>query len=278
LFFVCYRSEIATANRRSAHCAEKNITLCRGRFFAQFIYNFFKVIQEKLATAGLNIIDIIVFGNFEKNTLNGKQQTLLRAMGFQTRHASNNGKNSSDLELTVNALRDLFRNPNIEVFVIASSDRDIIPLLKEIKYENKLSYIITTKNGFNPTVIKYADFHEYIESIFKLTPPDQAIVNQDALLALIKIDPATIGLAKIRRAREIARYLYKSHIWTQASILGKPVNLKGYLDVVARVVKRSPDDILNDFKLAHCLRYITIYQDPARGLCLKEGKGMEKVL
>jgi uncharacterized LabA/DUF88 family protein len=240
--------------------------------------NFFKVIPEKLKEAGLNIIDIIVFGNFERNTLNGKQQTLLRAMGLQTRHASNNGKNSSDLELTVNALRDLFRNPNIEVFVIASSDRDIIPLLKEIRYENKHSFIITTRNGFNPTVIKYADSHEYIEDIFKLTPPDEAINNQDALLELIEIDPATVGLAQVRRAREVARYFYKSHIWTQAAILGKPVNLKGYLDVVIRAVKRSPGDILDDFKLAHCLKYIAIYQDPARGLCLREGKGMEKVL
>jgi uncharacterized LabA/DUF88 family protein len=239
--------------------------------------NFFKVIQEKLKEAGLNIIDIIVFGNFEKNTLNGKQQTILRALGFQTRHASNNGKNSSDLELTVNALRDLFRNPNIEVFVIASSDRDIIPLLKEIRYENKHSFIITTRNGFNPTVIKYADSHEYIEDIFELTPQDPAIENQDALSELTGIDPATVGLAKVRRAREVARYFYKSHIWTQASILGKPVHLKGYLDVVARVIKRSPDDILNDFKLAHCLKYLTIYQHPARGLCLKEGEQMKRL-
>jgi uncharacterized LabA/DUF88 family protein len=240
--------------------------------------DFFKVIQEKLKEAGLNIIDIIVFDNFEKNSGNIKRQTLLRAMGFQTRHASNNGKNSSDLELTVNALRDLYKNPNIDVFAIASSDRDIIPLLKEIKYENKLSYVISTKNGFNPTVIKYADFHEYIEDIFQLTPPDPGINNLDADNGLIKINPATVNLGMIRRAREVTRYFYKSHIWTQASILEKPVSLKGYLDVIVKVVKRSPDDILDDFKLAHCLKYITIYQDPARGLCLKEGKQMEKVL
>jgi uncharacterized LabA/DUF88 family protein len=240
--------------------------------------NFFKVIPEKLKEAGLKIIDIIVFGNFERNTLNGKQQTLLRAMGLQTRHTSNNGKNSSDLELTVNALRDLYKNLNIEVFVIASSDRDIIPLLKEIKYENKLTYVISTKNGFNPTVIKYADSHEYIEDIFELIPPGEAIENQDALLELIEIDPATVGLAKIRRAREVARYFYKSHIWTQAAILGKPVHLKGYLDVIGRVVKRSSDDILNDFKLAHCLKYITIYQHPARELCLKEGNRKPGIL
>jgi hypothetical protein len=199
-------------------------------------------------------------------------------MGLQTRHTSNNGKNSSDLELTVNVLRDLYKNPNIEVFVIASSDRDIIPLLKEIKYENKLTYVISTKNGFNPTVIKYADNHEYIEDIFMLTPYDELITNQEMLLGLLGINPATVGLAKIRRAREVARYFYKSHIWTQAAILGKPVHLKGYLDVITKAVKRSSDDILNDFKLAHCLEYITIYQHPVRGLCLKEGNRKPSIL
>jgi uncharacterized LabA/DUF88 family protein len=239
--------------------------------------NFFKVIHEKLKVEGLKIIDFIIYDNFEKNSRNIKQQTFLRAMGFQTRHSSNNGKNASDLELMADALKDLYENPSIDVFVIISSDRDIIPLLKAINYKNKISYVISTTNGFNQVVIRHTTFHEYIESIFKLTPPDEAINNQDALLELIKIDPATVSLAKIRRAREVARYFYKSHIWTQASLLGKPINLKGYLDVVIRAVKRSPADILDDFKLAHCLKYIAIYQDPARGLCLKEGKQMKKI-
>lgn len=90
-------------------------------------------------------------------------------MGLQTRHASNDGKNSGDLELTVDALRVLYKNSNINFFVIISSDRDIIPLLKAIKYENKTSYVLSTQNGFNKTVAEYADFHEYIEEIFNLT-------------------------------------------------------------------------------------------------------------
>ena len=121
--------------------------------------NFFKVIQEKLKTTGLNIIDIIVFANFEKNgSVNKDSKRYLRSMGLQTRHASNNGKNCGDLELTVDALRDLYKNPSIDVFVVISSDRDIIPLLKAIKYENKVSYVISTRNGFNQIVAKYADF------------------------------------------------------------------------------------------------------------------------
>jgi hypothetical protein len=134
--------------------------------------------------------------------------------------------------------------------------------------------VISTQNGFNPIVTRYADFHEYIEDIFGLTPP---IVNEDPLETLIAIDADTVSLLNFRRAKEVARYFYKSHIRERAASLGKPVNLKGYLDVVAKVVNRHPDEIMFDFKLAHCLKYVTIYQDLERGLCLKEGKNMGEV-
>jgi hypothetical protein len=80
----------------------------------------FRVIQSRLAEAGFKVMDFIVYGNFEKKSTNGNQQTFLQAMGFQTCHASNNGKNSGDLELTVDALKDLYRKPNVDIFVIIS--------------------------------------------------------------------------------------------------------------------------------------------------------------
>jgi uncharacterized LabA/DUF88 family protein len=240
--------------------------------------DFFRVIQENLKAKGLNIIDIIVFGNFDKKLINSKQQTALRAMGLETRQASNNGKNCGDLELTVNVLRDLYKNPNINVFVVISSDRDFIPLLKEIRYENKLAYVISTRRGFNQTVAEYASIHEYIEDIFSLNPLDSAIINQDPSEASTAIDLLTVGPEKIARAREVAYYFYQSHIWKQAFIFGTPVSLKGYLDVLIKVIKRSADDILEDFKLAHCLKYVTIYQDSIRGLCVKEGERRKRVI
>jgi uncharacterized LabA/DUF88 family protein len=238
--------------------------------------NFFKLIQEKLKTTGLNIIDFLVFGNFEKNG-SGKYQTLLRGIGLQVYHTSNNGKNSSDLELTVNALRDLYKNPNIEVFVIVSSDRDIIPLLKAIKYENRLSYVISTKNGFNSIVIQYAELHEYIEDVLEGVPVNETIEDQ-VFKDFIKINLAKIKLTQVRRAREVVRLFYNSNIWRQSSLLGKPVNLSGYIDVLTKAVNRSLVDITNDFKLAHHLKYVTIYKDPGRGLCLKAGRNSNHVL
>lgn len=235
---------------------------------------FFKVIQAKLKDTGLNIIDIIVYGNFEKNV---KQQTILRSMGLQTRHASSNGKNSSDLELTANALRDLFKNPNIDVFTIVSSDRDIIPLLKEIKYENKIAYVLSTRIGFNQIVARYADFHEYLEDILCITLPDVPVNNQPLAAGPDDDDLLNPSPEDIARAKEVARCFYESHIWIRASFLSKPVTLKGYVSVLTKVVKRSPDQVMKDFRLAHQLKLITLYQDPDRGLCVREGEKMNEL-
>jgi uncharacterized LabA/DUF88 family protein len=237
--------------------------------------DFFRVIQDRLMVAGLKVIDFIVYGNFEKKDSNN--QTFLRAMGFQTRHALNSGKNSGDLELTVDALKDLYKNPNINIFVIVSSGRDFIPLLKAIKYENKLSFVYSTKNGFNQIVAQCADFHEFVEDIFDLALPDSLPVTLDGTELLIDIDPDTVNMLQLRRAREVSRYFYQSHIWTRSSILGKPVTLAGYMDVITKVVERSPDEILEDFKLAHSIGYIKLYRDPERGVCIKEGELMGRV-
>jgi uncharacterized LabA/DUF88 family protein len=240
--------------------------------------DFFRVIQDRLGAAGLKVIDFIVYGNFERKIASGNHQTVLRSMGFQTRHASNHGKSSGDLELTVDVLKNLYKNPSIDIFVIISSDWDIIPLLKAVKYENKLSYVFSTRNGFNQIVAKYADFHEYIETIFTLAPIGRVTITPDEIDGLAGTGPPIVSPEKIRRAKEVCHYLYTSQIWAKASILGRPVSLKGYADVAARVVNRSPDEVWEDFKLAHRFKYIAIYQDPERGLCLKAGEQIGRVM
>lgn len=237
---------------------------------------FFQVIQDRLMVAGLKVIDFIVYGNFEK-AVRGYDQTLLRAMGLQTRHASNDGKSSGDLELAVDTLRDLYTNSNISIFVIISSDRDIIPLLKAIKYENRLSYVYSTRNGFNQTVARYADFHEYIEDIFGLTPADRVTFTSNEIESTASIDPLNVSPENIRCAKEVCQYFYNSHIWTKSSILRTPVSLKGYVDVVAKAVHRSVEEVLDNFKLAHALKYVTLYLEPNKGLCIKDGERFEDI-
>ncbi|MCL6590765.1 MAG: NYN domain-containing protein [Firmicutes bacterium] len=240
-----------------------------------FEMGFFQTIQQKLASAGLNVIDFIVYSNFAKKTLTLEHQALLRSIGLQTRPASNNGKSSGDLELTVDALRVLYKNPEVNVFIIISSDRDIIPLLKAIKYENKVSYMISVKTGFNQTVAEYADFHEYIEDIFDLTMPEP---EQELNEAWNTPGTPNFNQEQIARAREVAEYFYHSNIWKRCVQNKEPINLNGYIQVITRVLNRSSNEILDDFKVAHHLKYVSIYHDQFRQqLYIKEGERMGEV-
>jgi hypothetical protein len=233
---------------------------------------FFRVIQEKLQKSDLKIIDFIVYGNFEKDPQSQRLQTLLRSRGFQARQASYNKENSGELELTVDALRTLYKNPNISVFIIISNGWDFIPLLKTIKFENKISYVLSPKNSFNQAVAEYADFHEYLEDIFPLTSlesqpePDRFMVTTEA------VNP---DQERLDRAREVSKHFYNSHIWRRSLRQGEPISLTGYIQVISKIVKRSTDEIMDDFKQAHLLKYVTIYPDPSRRqLLIKQGERM----
>lgn len=241
--------------------------------------NFFPVILDKFRNLyKMNVIECIVYCNFEKKSFQGREQTLLQNLGLQTRHAASNGKNCSDLMLTVDALSTLYKNPNINVFVIVSSDRDMIPLLKAIKYENKVAYILSTRYGFNPVVSEYADYHEYIEDIFNINVepmPDPEEPEMDIVLCGKRFNPEE---ARIEDAQEVSKLLYTSNIWKKSEIDGNPVTLKGYLQILLKKVGRTPSQIEKDFALAHQLKYVTIYKDENKGLCLKRGNNSAEVL
>ena len=60
---------------------------------------------------------------------------------FKNRHkfivSNNNGKNSLDIAITIECMKDLMNNNNIHTFAIVSNDSDFIPLCKEIKEQGK---------------------------------------------------------------------------------------------------------------------------------------------
>lgn len=234
--------------------------------------DFFSVILQRLRNVHqLNVIDFTVYSNFEKTTENGKIQTLIRGLGLQTRHSSNNGKNSGDLELTVDALRTLYKNSTIDVFVIISSDRDIIPLIKAIKYENKITYVLSTKIGFNQIVAKYADLHEYIEDIFELNSiiPKPAVEYLDK--SELHFDLQHLRPENIDKAKEVSLLFYNSKVWRKSQESLEPVSLTGYVSIIAKTIPRMTQEIIEDFKLAHYLEFISLYKDAKKGLCIREG-------
>lgn len=229
--------------------------------------DFFSVILDRLKkNCNLNIVDCIAYCNFERRSFNGRIQTAIQQFGVQTRHSANSTKNCSDLQLTVDALLALSKSPHLMVFVIISSDRDMIPLLKAIKSENKSTFLISTRLGFNRIVAEYADHHEYLEDIFDLVPE------------MLTANEALDYQSSIENAREVAIWLFKSNIWKECEKSGAPVTLKGYVIVISKAVNRYPSQIVVDFRLASELGYVEIVNDFKKGDCLKRGKNYQKVL
>jgi len=116
----------------------------------------------------------------------------------------------------------------------------------------------------------------YIEDLFDLEEPEAPVTVNLDLIETAVVDPLrasaqTIDPEKIERAREVANYFYKSKIWQKSLIGGNPVRLKGYLEVIMWVLKRPENEIMEDFRLGHALKYITLYEDSGKGLCIKDG-------
>ena len=174
--------------------------------------NFFPVILDKLKKEyDLALVECNAYGNFGRKSFE-KHQNILHNLGLQTCHTASQGKNCSDLMLTVDSLSTLYKNPHIEVFIIISSDRDMIPLLKAIKRENKITFMLTTKYGFNQAVCDCADFHEYIEDIFNLTPD---MLSEEELNVEFFIKQDNLSRDDLINAKEVSKLLYSSNVWVR---------------------------------------------------------------
>lgn len=227
--------------------------------------NFFEVIKLHLEKLNLNIIDFLVYANYDDGEFTkGKCQTELQALGLQTRHTSNKGKNSGDLEMTIDALKELYKNAFIDVFVIISCDRDFVPLIKAIKCENKIAYVISTEIGFNKVVISYADEHEYIENIF---------ANE------IKVKPITLEIAyesnkpsdqneiTFELMKKTCNLFYTSKLYESVD----EVSLLGFASQASKALRLPVKKIIAIFENSNELEYIDLYVNDKKTKCLREG-------
>jgi hypothetical protein len=58
---------------------------------------------------------------------------------------NNNGKNSLDIAITIECMKDLMRNRTIHTYTIVSNDSDFIPLCKEVKEYGKTCYLFVDR-------------------------------------------------------------------------------------------------------------------------------------
>lgn len=131
--------------------------------------DLFVKIREYCKTNGLDILDIIVYCNFDRPELTESfHQTWLQQNNIEVRHTSNNGKNYADLQIAIDALEQVYRNNNVNAIVLFSSDKDMIPLVKAIRRNDKSVYWITSVQDCAPGMDLFPNKHEILETLLNI--------------------------------------------------------------------------------------------------------------
>jgi len=111
---------------------------------------------EEFYSSDLRILAKKAFGDLEQLTklpLETQQSYILIPCPKLTKT-----KNSTDMRLSVEIMKDLLTNPSIDLFIICSADTDYIPVMKEVKEHGKEVIILTNSTmNLNSALTDMAD-------------------------------------------------------------------------------------------------------------------------
>jgi len=81
-------------------------------------------------------------------------------------------KNSADIHLVIDAMRTLFSYPNIQIYVLATGDRDFIPLVNTIRQSGKRVIVVGVADATSSHLAQSADeFIFYHQLADDIVPP-----------------------------------------------------------------------------------------------------------
>ena len=129
---------------------------------------FFESISKWCKDNNLRIVKIVAYCNFDNEDLyKSYHQTILQEYGVNTVHTSNRGKNYADLQISIDAINDMYLNHNIDEFIIMSNDKDMSPLLNTIKSNKKKAILLTVGETYDYALCNVPDEHITLESILE---------------------------------------------------------------------------------------------------------------
>lgn len=130
---------------------------------------FFEKIQKWCRSKNLRIVKIIAYCNFDnKDLMESRHQTRLQEYGVNTVHTSNRGKNYADMQITIDALNDMYMNDNIDEFIIMSNDKDMSPLLNTIKLNKRKVTLLTVGQSYDFALCNVPDEHITLDDILSI--------------------------------------------------------------------------------------------------------------
>lgn len=195
--------------------------------------NFVSKLMEHLHNKDYFITEVIAYGNFDNGRMaSDRHQTMLQMSGVQTRHVMN-GKDSADIAIVCDALEKLYlTNPDIDVFVIVTCDRDITSLINKIKSRGKIVYLIPLTINIDWDVMKnYNDDYDWFEKIIKIEyqePTTKTELDEDTFMKELSNEER-------KRTNEINLSLFSNSV-----LLRKYSTTKSNIgDIVSRLIKES---------------------------------------
>jgi len=130
---------------------------------------FFEKLNKWCKSKNLRIVKIIAYCNFDnRDLMESRHQTKLQEYGVSTIHTSNRGKNYADLQITIDALNDMYINDNIDEFIIMSNDKDMSPLLNTIKLNKRKVTLLTVGDNFDFALCNVPDEHITLNDILSI--------------------------------------------------------------------------------------------------------------
>lgn len=127
---------------------------------------FFEKIQKWCKGKKMRIVKIAAYCNFDNVDLHESyHQTLLQEYGVLTVHTSNRGKNYADMQISIDAINDMYLNKNIDQFIVMSNDKDMSPLLNTIKSNKRKAILLTAGGSFDYALCNVPDEHIAIDRI-----------------------------------------------------------------------------------------------------------------
>lgn len=140
---------------------------------------FFEKIQKWCKGKNLRIVKIIAYCNFDnKDLMESRHQTRLQEYGVNTVHTSNRGKNYADLQITIDALNDMYINENIDEFIIMSNDKDMSPLLNTIKLNKRKVTLLTVGHSYDFAMCNVPDEHITLDDILSIKMDEELYIQR----------------------------------------------------------------------------------------------------
>lgn len=245
--------------------------------------DFFNKLKDNLKSE-LRITDIMVYVNFDDLDFKGNQsKAYIQRLGFSVVSRCNKGKNASDRELVIDALKIAYTNKNIETFVIISSDKDFISLYKTLRQEGKEVYSITFNIGNEDIIDNTVDKHLFIEDICDIKLKEVGdlvnVTTNDDIVDNI-IDIKSIAKYKIEKSKELMKTFYDSWLWRDYVRNRTKIGLLGYIDVVNKNVFKDMNktELMELFRIAYALEYVIIWKDIDGMYYLEEGANKNEAI